>query len=308
MAACTSRAAPSMSRLRSNCSVMRAWPMPLCEVISVTSAIVPRWRSSGLATLVATVSGLAPGSWALTEMVGKSTCGSGATGSFENASTPASAMPSVSSVVATGREMKGAEIFIRRGSPPPTGLRRPASGEAHRQPVEVEIDHRRGEQRQHLADDQAADDGEAERLAQLGAGALAQHQRQRAEDRRHGGHHDRPEAQQARLVDGVARRQAFDALGFQREVDHHDGVLLDDADQQDDADDGDDVEVVAEQHQRQQRADAGRRQGREDRDRVDEALVEHAEHDIHRRPRRRGSGTPRCSATTGTPRRCLGTR
>ncbi len=34
------------------------------------------------------------------------------------------------------------------------------------------------------------------------------------------------------------------ALGLEREVDHHDGVLLDDADQQHDADDADDVEVV----------------------------------------------------------------
>ena len=33
-------------------------------------------------------------------------------------------------------------------------------------------------------------------------------------------------------------------------------------------------------HQRQQRADAGRGQGREDGDRVDEALVEHAQHDV----------------------------
>ena len=47
------------------------------------------------------------------------------------------------------------------------------------------------------------------------------------------------------------------ALRLQGEVDHHDGVLLDDADEQDDADQGDHAEVVAEQHQRQQRADAG---------------------------------------------------
>ena len=38
------------------------WPTPLVEDISVTSAICPSLRSSGLATLVATVSGLAPGS------------------------------------------------------------------------------------------------------------------------------------------------------------------------------------------------------------------------------------------------------
>ena len=48
---------------------------------------------------------------------------------------------------------------------------------------------------------QAADHGDAERLAQLGAGARADRDRQRAEDRREGGHHDRPEAQQAGFAD-----------------------------------------------------------------------------------------------------------
>ena len=77
-------------------------------------------------------------------MVGKSTCGSGATGSIENASMPASAMPSVSSVVATGRAMKGAEMFIRPARRGASGLgfagRRPVSRTA--KPVEVEIDDR----------------------------------------------------------------------------------------------------------------------------------------------------------------------
>ena len=76
-----------------------------------------------------------------------------------------------------------------------------------------------------------------------------------------------------------------------REVDQHDAVLLDDADQQDDADHGDQAEIEAEQHQRGERADARRRQRRQDRDRVDVALVEDAEdqvdddergHDQHR--------------------------
>ncbi len=71
-----------MSRFRPNCRVMLAWPTELREVIWVTSAMAPRCRSSGLATVAATVSGLAPGSEAETEMVGKSTCGSGDTGSF----------------------------------------------------------------------------------------------------------------------------------------------------------------------------------------------------------------------------------
>ncbi len=101
-----------MSRLKSNCSVMRVEPSELDEVISVTPAMRPSERSSGVATVAAIVSGLAPGSEACTEIVGKSTCGSGDTGSRRNAIAPASAMPSVSSVVATGRSMKGADRFI----------------------------------------------------------------------------------------------------------------------------------------------------------------------------------------------------
>src|SRR5438309_10717267 len=91
---------------------MRVCPRLLAEVISVIWAIWPRWRSSGPAKLDATVSGLAPGSCACTRIVGKSTCGSGETGSFRNARHPASAIPRVRSVVATGRAMKGAERFI----------------------------------------------------------------------------------------------------------------------------------------------------------------------------------------------------
>ena len=46
------------------------------------------------------------------------------------------------------------------------------------------------------------------------------------------------------------------------------------------------LEIAAVDHQRQQRSDTGRRQGRKDRDRVDKALVEHAQHDVHRDDRR----------------------
>ena len=69
-AACTSRAAPSMSRFRSNCSVTRVEPSALDDVISVTPAMRPSARSSGVATVAAIVSGLAPGSCAPTEIVG----------------------------------------------------------------------------------------------------------------------------------------------------------------------------------------------------------------------------------------------
>ena len=66
----------------------------------------------GAATAVAMVSGLAPGSPALTWMVGKSTWGRGETGKKRKARIPARAMPTVSSVVATGLLMKGAEMFM----------------------------------------------------------------------------------------------------------------------------------------------------------------------------------------------------
>ncbi len=111
IAACTSRAAPLMSRSRSNCRTTRVEPSELDDVISVTPAMRPRARSSGVATVAAIVSGLAPGSDACTEIVGKSTWGSGATGSRSGAAMPASATPIVSSVVATGRSMKAPEII-----------------------------------------------------------------------------------------------------------------------------------------------------------------------------------------------------
>ncbi len=77
IAACTSRAAPLMSRSRSNCRITRVEPSDEREVISLTPAIEPSARSSGVATVAAIVSGLAPGRLACTEMVGKSTCGKG---------------------------------------------------------------------------------------------------------------------------------------------------------------------------------------------------------------------------------------
>ena len=116
--------------------------------------------------------------------------------------------------------------------------------------------------------------------AQLRAGAAFHRQRQRAEQRGQRRHHDRAEAQQARLHDRIRRRHALVPFGLEREVDHHDRVLLDDAHQQDDADQADDRQILPEQHQRQDRADAGRRQRRQDGDRVDVALIEHAEHDV----------------------------
>src|SRR5580692_4272226 len=93
--------------------VMEVVPRPLLEVISVTPAMWPNWRSRGVATEEAMISALAPGRLALTEMVGKSTCGNGETGRTLKAMAPAMAIATVRRVVATGRWMNGAETFMR---------------------------------------------------------------------------------------------------------------------------------------------------------------------------------------------------
>ena len=61
--------------------VIEVVPIPLTEVSCDKPEICANWRSSAVATEEAIVSGLAPGSCAVTWMVGKSTCGNGATGS-----------------------------------------------------------------------------------------------------------------------------------------------------------------------------------------------------------------------------------
>src|SRR5436853_7818053 len=110
-----------MFRLSSNCRTIVVEPSELAEVISVTPAMRPNWRSRGVATADAIVSGLAPGSAAETWIVGNSTCGSGETGRNTYDRAPAIANASVRSVVPTGRRMNGSDRFMTRG------LRRPES-------------------------------------------------------------------------------------------------------------------------------------------------------------------------------------
>jgi len=80
MAACTSCAAASMLRLRSNCRVIEVEPSELDDDMLSIPAIVENWFSSGVATEDAITSGLAPGSEASTWMVGYSTFGKLLTG------------------------------------------------------------------------------------------------------------------------------------------------------------------------------------------------------------------------------------
>src|SRR3954471_23011972 len=69
---------------------------------------------SGVAIEVAIVSGEAPGSWAETDTVGKSTVGSAATGRKRYAKSPPSVSAIDRRIVATGRRMKSSEMFIAK--------------------------------------------------------------------------------------------------------------------------------------------------------------------------------------------------
>ena len=59
-----------MARLSSNCTVSWVKPSALIEVSWVTPGICENCCSSGVATEEAMVSGSAPGSWAVTWIVG----------------------------------------------------------------------------------------------------------------------------------------------------------------------------------------------------------------------------------------------
>src|SRR6267143_177314 len=202
-----------MSRLRSNWRVMLVEPRPLEEVICVTPAMRLNWRSRGVATAEAMVSGLAPG--------------------------------------------------------------RPAP-----KPMECQINNRCGVKGQQLAEDKAADDSDVQRTAQFRTHAGAERERQATQQRSHGSHHDGAETKQASFLDGIERRLPYLALGLEGEVDHHDGVFLDDADEQDDADQRDDAEFRAAEKQRKNRTDACRWERGKNGDRMNVAFVENAENDV----------------------------
>src|SRR6185312_7625288 len=83
IADCTSCAAASRLRSRSNWMVIEVEPCVFDELIELTPAMVVNWLSKGVATADAMVSGSAPGRLAFTTMVGKSTLGSSLIGSVK---------------------------------------------------------------------------------------------------------------------------------------------------------------------------------------------------------------------------------
>src|SRR5215831_6116149 len=145
-----------MLRFRSNCSTRVVAPRRLVDVISVTPAIRPNWRSSGVATEDAIVSGLAPGRIACTEMTGNSTEGSDATGRNRYASAPTSSSATLRSEVATGRLMNGAAMFTGASRSRSLGdaldreLPAARTAKAARQAIERQVDDGRRVEREDL--------------------------------------------------------------------------------------------------------------------------------------------------------------
>src|SRR6185503_5457831 len=111
-AVCTSSAAASMLRLRSNWIVMTLVPCDELDDIEEMPATVESWRSMMPATDAAIVSALAPGKVAVTAMVGKSTRGSAETGNRRKPKMPNAMIDAVISVVMTGRRMQSSDSVI----------------------------------------------------------------------------------------------------------------------------------------------------------------------------------------------------
>ena len=74
---------------------------------------------------------------------------------------------------------------------------------------------------------------------------------------------------------------AFDPLGFNRKVDHHDRVFLHDSEQHDQAHERIKVQLFVEEHERKQRTENRRRQAGKNGNGMNEALVQNTEHDIN---------------------------
>src|SRR5665213_1296394 len=149
-------------------------------------------------------------------------------------------------------------------------------------PVHEDIYDRCRVQRQRLADNQSADHGDAKRPPQFRSRAGTEGQRQAAQQRRHGGHHNRTKTKQTGLINRVHGVLPFIALRLQRKIDHHDAVLLDDADEKNNANERNHAQILVKQHQSQNRPDAGGRKSGKNGDGVNITFIENTQNNINR--------------------------
>src|SRR5258708_19680851 len=98
--------------------------------------------------------------------------------------------------------------------------------------IQVDVNDWRSEKSEHLAQDESADNRDSQGAAKFRSHTVAQRKRKRAEQRRHGGHHDGTEAQQASLINSVESGLAFQALGLDRQIAHQHPLFLTDTNHQ----------------------------------------------------------------------------
>ncbi len=157
----------------------------------------------------------------------------------------------------------------------------PSSGAPQPQAIQIQIDDRRRVERQHLADGKAADDRDAERLAQLRAfaripaSAAARRAAPPCVVIRIGRRRSRHASRIATCGGSPRSRSSCSATSIIRMA-----FFITTPTSRNNAEHRDEAELGVEHLQRQQRADARRRQRRQDGQRVHVALVEHAEHDV----------------------------
>src|ERR1051325_348574 len=150
----------------------------------------------------------------------------------------------------------------------------------HLKRFQVQINDGRNVKRKQLRNYEAADYCQSKWLPCLATSAQAKRNWKCAHQRCHGGHHDWPKTEQAALINGFKRSFAL-ALRLNCKIDHHDGVLFNDADQHDKSDKSINVQIKAENHQSQQRAKSSGGQAGKDRNRMDETFVKDAENDVN---------------------------
>ena len=98
--------------------------------------------------------------------------------------------------------------------------------------LQGQVAHRYQEPGQEHVGDQAADDGDRQRLLHLGTGPQAHGQRDQPQDRAEAGHQDRPEPGAAGLQEGLVQRHP-EGAELADVFDQDDAVLDVQADQQD---------------------------------------------------------------------------
>src|SRR6266581_9434507 len=106
-----------MLRSSENWMVIEVDPSPLDDVMLSMPAMVENCFSSGVATAAAIVSGLAPGRFAFTWIVGKSTVGRSLTARRVYETAPKNRIPIMTSAVMTGLRINSAVIEVLPLSP-----------------------------------------------------------------------------------------------------------------------------------------------------------------------------------------------